>query len=206
MKNTKYTVCFVILLVFVPLSCDAQYWDTKKSSRLFTGGSVGLLFGTVTNIEISPMVGVNVLPRLNTGVSFVYSYINDKRFNVNNETTIYGGRAFSEFVVLKDLEKYIPVKLFKTIYVRTEYEILQLQAEYYNGLTNSEIEGNLWLESFHIGPGIGLPLGGNNTLKLAFLSSPFQQGFYPFNYPLIRFDISIYLNLPSRYKYKSDGF
>jgi len=57
------------------------------SERIFLGGSFGLQFGTVTNIQVAPVLGVWLLPRLNVAAGPSFQYYKDSFGN----TLIYGG-------------------------------------------------------------------------------------------------------------------
>ncbi len=45
--------------------------------RLFYGGNFGLQFGSITDIQVSPVVGIWLLPRLNVAVGPNYRYYRD---------------------------------------------------------------------------------------------------------------------------------
>lgn len=197
----KKYLLFILLVISVVPKVHAQYWDKEESGRFFVGGSLGLLFGTVTQIEVSPMGGVNLTPRFNTGLSFVYNYINNTRFN-NYKTSIFGGRAFSEFVILKDIAEAVPIGFLDNIYAHAEYELLRFEAEYYNLVSNNSSNSQQFIESVNAGIGFGMPLGGNNTLKISFLYNINENPYYIYQNPVVRVDLSIYLkqSLPKRYK------
>jgi hypothetical protein len=200
MKNIRIIIVLLPLIFLIPQQSTAQYWNPDKSSRFFVGGSIGLQFGSITNIEVAPMGGLNLLPRWNTGLSFVYNYINNTLFN-NYKTSILGGRTFTEVVILNNIGKYIPINLIDNIYLHGEYEILRYEGDYYNLLSGNSSNQH-FVESINAGAGFGVPMGGNNTLKVSFLYNVTENEYYPYANPMIRLDLSIYFNksLPSRYK------
>ena len=83
-----------------------QEKDTPAlKERLFFGGSVGLVFGTITDIQILPVVGIWALPRVAIAVGPSYRYYKDQYAR----TTIYGGKAYVQFVVIQDINSVVPL-------------------------------------------------------------------------------------------------
>src|SRR5665811_1222309 len=94
------TVLILALLVFISFSviygqktseerCPFDQKEKEESppfkERLFYGGSFGLQFGTITDIQVSPVIGYWLLPRLNVAVGPDYRYYKDQF----DRTTIY---------------------------------------------------------------------------------------------------------------------
>ena len=113
--------------------------------RLRLGGSFGLGFGTVTNVNLSPMAGLNVTDKLIAGVGATYMWFHSKRFNVNSN--YYGGRAFLMYSVLP------------MVTLQAEYEGLNVQ--YYNNVDRRYVR--TWIGSPLIGGAYTQPLGGRFT-------------------------------------------
>ncbi len=90
------------------------YKDVPFKERLFFGGGLGLSFGDITFIRITPLVGYNVTPKLSFGLGPTYEYYKDKRPVPDFETTIWGGSVFSRYFVLP------------MIFLHAELEILNL--------------------------------------------------------------------------------
>jgi len=61
---------------------------------MFYGGWLGLSFGDVDYIEVAPLVGVNLNPRVGIGASLLYRWRNDNRYGQDLNTTDYGASAF----------------------------------------------------------------------------------------------------------------
>lgn len=113
--------------------------------RLRLGGSFGLGFGTVTNINVSPMVGLNLTDKLVSGVGATYMWYYSKRFNVNSN--YYGGRAFLMYSVLP------------MVTLQAEYEGMNVQ--YFNNVDRRYVR--TWIGSPLIGGAYTQPLGGRFT-------------------------------------------
>jgi hypothetical protein len=136
--------------------------------RLFYGGSFGLQFGTVTDIDISPVVGIWLLPRINVAAGPKFRYFKDKYSFYNSSTMIYGGRAYSELVIIKDLNNIIPIGLNFGFFLHIEDELLSLESSFWQSTsTNTRFIGN----TVFAGAGMSQPIGRRSSLNLMFLWS-----------------------------------
>lgn len=131
MKRASFILVALALLV-LPVCVAAQYDDvpttpppaktpaTSKTlppyslkDHLVYGGNIGLNFGNVTSINISPMVGYKVTDKFTPGIGITYNYI---RFNYQGYRSeaihIYGGSIWARYA------------LFENIFLHGEYEAL----------------------------------------------------------------------------------
>jgi hypothetical protein len=131
--------------------------------RLFYGGSFGLQFGTVTDIDVSPVVGIWLLPRINVAAGPKYRYYKDR---YSGSTGIYGGRVYSEIVLIKDLNNIIPIGLNFGFFLHAEDELLSLESSFwqYQPAANRLITNTVFA-----GAGMSQPMGVRSSLNLMFL-------------------------------------
>lgn len=151
-----------LFLVFVGLFCSgvssfAQREIDPESNpplkdRMYFGGNLGLQFGTVTMIDVSPLAGVMITPRLSGGVGGTFQYFDDNRFQ-GAEGTSYGGRLFGRYNVLPN------------IFLYTEYESINWEAYDFN----VENFRRTWTESLFIGAGYFAPFGSRGGANFTFL-------------------------------------
>ncbi|MBE0663687.1 MAG: hypothetical protein IH597_14625 [Bacteroidales bacterium] len=81
--NTSKHFFFLILLVWIlaPSALNAQGSDNdEEPKRWFVGGNVGLQFGYVTLIDVSPMVGYMLTDRFALGTGLTYKYYRIREF------------------------------------------------------------------------------------------------------------------------------
>lgn len=112
----------IIISLLVSLNTFAQQNKESKESfkdRVFLGGNLGLQFGTITLIEISPLLGYKITDKLLAGLGFTYQYYKDSRFNPDYSTNIYGGRIFARYYIYKDF------------FAHSEVEVLNYDAYYW---------------------------------------------------------------------------
>ncbi len=112
---------FSTLLALVSIAQDStmlkkqhpksDFWD-----KFYTGGNLGVQFGTVTFIDISPLIGYKITDRISAGVGATYQYYqyHDKSYDL--KTNVYGGRVFGRYFFTDN------------IFAHAEYEYLNLEA------------------------------------------------------------------------------
>ncbi len=105
---------FCTQIVFAQRDFDPEI-DKSFKERVYFGGNFGLQFGTITAVEVSPLVGYMLTPRLSTGAGITYQYFEDKRYRPSYSSSIYGGRVFGRYNILE------------AFYAYAEYESLNLE-------------------------------------------------------------------------------
>ena len=170
----KFRLCifaFCAALVF-PASAQTSH---SFSDRLFFGGSLGLNIGQYTNIEVSPHVGYYITPRWGAGVGVTYEYLNLK-FHFHDpstgvywterlETHIWGSRLFTNYVIINNVNDWIPLGLNFRIFAHAEYEALSYEKRFFKeGATGRE-----WHHSFLLGGGLRFPMGRRSSMNMTLL-------------------------------------
>lgn len=139
--------------------------------RLFFGGNVGLNFGSLTFIMISPTVGYRINEKLSAGIGPSYSYYSDNRDrNFKFETQTYGGRFFTQYRVHESIMAY------------SEYELLNMQVP--ELFSNNLVRRNI--SSLFVGGGYMQPIGRNSALSLMLLYNVLETDFTVYENPIIR--------------------
>jgi len=125
--------------------------------KLFFGGYMSLRFGTVTDIELAPIVGYQLTPRFSVASGIKYEYYSDRYYNY--DTHIYGFKVFSRFNIIQDLNRIIPAGISMSIFVHAEYEGLSLESRYFDYGNQFPGQDRFWLNTFLVGGGIRQPIG-----------------------------------------------
>jgi len=157
--------------------------------RLFFGGSFGLQFGTVTYIDISPTVGLWVLPRVAIAGGPSYIYYKDKRFSNNEiETSIYGGRFYTQFLLIENLNNVLPVGLNTGIFLHLEDEALSYESAYWK---NPPYDSKRFIaNNVLFGGGIRQPMGARSFLNMTVLWKIHDSGYSTYSSPEVRVSFS----------------
>jgi hypothetical protein len=145
---------------------DQFPYDQKETSdtpafkeRLFYGGSFGLQFGTITDIQISPVVGYWLLPRVAVAIGPTYRFYKDQL----DKTNVYGGRGYVQFVVIQDLNSIVPLGSHTGIFLHAEDELLSLEASFWKYPLNPR--GRFFVNTVLAGAGITQQLGKRSSIN-----------------------------------------
>lgn len=152
-----------LLITFSSLAGFAQLEDSGSSidipgykNSFFTGGNLGLQFGSVVLIDASPQFGYYPLEHLSVGTGFTYQYISDRRMTPRLDVNVYGGRLFTRL--------YLPV--FESLFAHIEYEYMT----YKTNITNlGSAPEWIQLNNFLAGAGYRQPVGGRSSINLTVL-------------------------------------
>jgi hypothetical protein len=162
---TGFKLAIIIMLLVAFVSESEIYAQKTRNEtpplreRLFYGGSFGLQFGTITDIDISPVVGLWLLPRLNVAAGPKYRFFKYYDYRAD----IYGGRVYSQFVFIKDLDNIIPAGIHFGFFLHAEDEFFSL-----NETIDTE-SGSFFINTPLVGAGISEPLGRRSSFNLMFL-------------------------------------
>lgn len=187
MKNSTSGIAIYLLMLclsFNPAHAQQPQEDLPSSTpkkpfmdRLFTGGNIGLQFGSVTYIDVSPKVGYKFTEKLAAGIGATYIYINDRRYKGYEYTSdIYGGRLFGQYQVIENVMAY------------TEFEVL-----------NAEVQSDLPpfkltrqnIPSWLVGGGYVQPIGEHSNAMLLILWNLTETRYSIYQNPIIRVGFNI---------------
>lgn len=177
------------------LSCTgfvaAQEDDAPLSlrDRLFFGGNFGLQFGSITRVELSPLVGYRITPRFSSGIGITYIYHKEETFFSDFETNIYGGRVFSRYELIRDFNKFIPLGFNGGLFAQAEYEPLNIESRIFHPFGHEA--DRYWYHGVFAGGGLNLPLGGRASVNFMVLYDLNHSSLSPYTEPyVIRFGIN----------------
>lgn len=129
--------------------------------RIWFGGGIGLSFGTVTAIQLDPLVGVHLdeASRLSTGLGISYNYFRDNRYAPPYEMSAYGYRVFSRY------------RFIEQAFLHAEFLHLNMEPySYYK-----ENRGRIWVPHLLVGGGYVQPLGSGSSFYLQALFEVLQD-------------------------------
>jgi hypothetical protein len=178
-----YVLFFSILILLITNSSKAQINtdDNRQkgnfTSRLFFGGGCGLQFGSVTLIELSPLVGYKVTPKFSLGVSPTYKYYKyNDYYGPSNDlsTNVWGGSIFARY------------SIFQNVFAHVEYETL-----YYNTKVSGNPEYMQQYNSFFVGGGYNQQIGQNSAMYFLLLWNLNDTPDSPYINPVIRIGFSV---------------
>jgi hypothetical protein len=160
----------LLAIAFVSVATIAHAQDPLRTApkdsrslgdRIWFGGGLGLSFGTVTAIQIDPLVGYKVDPsgKLSVGLGGSYWYLRDNRFTPAFEFSGYGYRTFSRY---RFIEQFF-----------AHAEFLHLNVERY--VVRENAYRRLWVPHLLVGAGYVQPLGGRSSIFFQILFDVLQD-------------------------------
>jgi hypothetical protein len=187
--NFKGLILLILSLSILSI-LDTQAQDTIKApppkprhndflSRLDFGGYLGAQFGSVTLVDISPVVSYRVTPKFHTGLGLTYQFYKiDYVGAPDYKTSSYGGSIFGRYFIWRDLFAHIEyAPLYVTFY------------DYYfdnNGNYVSRQSGATWVNDVMLGGGYRQWIGQKAFMSLMFLWNINETYYSPYRNPIIR--------------------
>jgi hypothetical protein len=177
LKTVIFFVSIIMLLSGSPINAQRLSGDTPPlKERLFYGGGLGLQIGSITDIQLSPVVGIWVLPRLSIALGPDYRFYKD----YDGRTDIIGGSVYTQIVLIQDFNNVLKLGMHYGIYLQAEDELLSLESLYWK--MPPVKTDRFFINTPMAGAGISQPIGRRSSINLALL------------WPLTSADYDIYSN------------
>lgn len=191
MKINKRVICqtvmrafltaFLLLIIFSDSSGQKNEGDVPQlKERLFYGGSFGLQFGTITDIQASPVIGIWILPRVGIAAGPNYRFYKYR----TSKTHIYGGRSYLQYLFIRDLNSVIPLGINTGMFLHGEYELLSLESSYWK---NPYTTGRFTTGTLLAGGGLSQQIGRRSFMNFMILWPLNDSGYGIYSNPEIRF-------------------
>ena len=187
--NIKRLTISTVFFFFIVISIVAQTGGGRSGTarRHFFGGNFGLQFGSITNIEVSPIAGYRIFPWLSVAAGPKYQLYGENYAGFKFNTHIYGGRTFVRIMVIGDIDEFIPLGFHGGLFAHVEYEALNLERQYFD-LSGSE--GRFWLHSVLAGGGLSQPISERASVNIMILWNLNETANSLYNNPIIKFGIN----------------
>lgn len=187
-SKTKYFLFITLLINFtcLPDSFGQRVREEPPplKERLFYGGNFGLQFGTYTDIDISPVIGIWLLPRIAVAAGPKYRFYKDPF----DRTDIYGGKIYTELVVIKDFNAVIPIGINLGLFLHAENELLSLNSSFWKN--SPDPSERFLLNTILTGAGISQPIGRRASLNMMVLWALSESSYGVYSNPEIRVSFS----------------
>lgn len=154
-------LCFIC----IPSYGQDEYWTDK----IYVGGNLGLGFGDITYVDVSPIVGYRITDRFSSGVGVSYLYFRDTRFDY--ETSTIGGSVFSRY------------NLSDQIFLHLEYQRQTYKARSISLDVESQ---RISVPYLLVGGGYTQPMGANSALFVSILYDVIEDPNSLYRNPIIR--------------------
>lgn len=151
---------------------EPHYRDEKIpfKDRIYIGGNMGMQFGTITFIDVSPIIGYKFSDRISAGPGLIYQYYNFRGLASGSN---FGGRFFGRYHITENMFTY------------SEYEYLNVGYYSVNGdYSRKEIK------SLFIGGGYNQRIGTRASMTIMVLYNLIYSPYSPYTNPIIRVGIN----------------
>jgi len=147
-------VVFGVLAALCALSAFAQAQPAGGGlgDRLYFGGGIGASFGDIDYVEIAPLVGYKLNPRVSLGGGIFYRWASDNRYPSSPDTNDYGASVFSR------------INIVPPLYAHVEFEFAD-----YEYVTSSASTYRSHASNFLVGGGFFQPTGGHGGVYATIL-------------------------------------
>lgn len=187
--SKKSLVGLVLFLLFLrfPTYLFAQdmLQEEKRpqtfKEKIFYGGSLGLQFGNLTLVDLSPMIGYKLTSRVGIGISPTYKYYKYKGYD-------YLGNSYSQQSHVLGAGLFGRVLIFDNIFAHAEYEYLTYRSKDMNG---SGLPNVTEYTSVLVGAGYREQIASNAYMYLLLLWNLNETIDSPYTNPVIRAGFSV---------------
>jgi len=193
----KTATLFLFLLSFfcflTPEISSAQSENSRDKSRftdkLIYGGSFGLQFGSLTLIDLSPVIGYRVTEKFETGLGFTYKYYKYKDYWYDYST----GQTYDLKSNITGGSVYARYHFFENVFAHAEFEQLRYKyTNYYFSGTGIETEKLVAdISSVLIGGGYRQRISQNSYFYIMGLWNLTEDAMSPYNNPILRMGVII---------------
>lgn len=184
------TFLFVSLLAIVPAGAQENTQNKGKfTDRLVYGGGMGLQFGTLTLIDLSPVVGYRITERLEAGTGFTYKYYRYKDYYID----AYTGRSYDLKTNILGGSVYARYHILENIFAHTEFESLRYKYNsYYNPGSGMFTESNTAIiNSFFVGGGYRQRISQSAYFYILALWNLGNDALSPYSNPVLRMGVML---------------
>jgi len=192
---TSFLLGITLLLLSNAINAQVRTKEsTKFSDKIFFGGSVGMVFGTVTEIDILPVVGMWVIPQWSIGAGGRYTFRKERSNFIENSqpysTHIWGLSGFTEILPIPDLDKAFKIGIHGGPIFHGEWEGLYLDKGLLDPTAGID-KGKGWVHLFLVGAGYRFPVGDKAAINLLAMWNLTDSRYSPYaSNPMFRLSVN----------------
>jgi len=164
------------LLCLTTFSSIAQTTESNIgenwTDRIYVGGNLGFSFGTVTYIEVAPLVGYRITNNWSAGLGGRYTYYKDNYYFPPYETSIYGAMAFTRYNIYKGI-------FAEADFEANNFEVYQPVFDTFGNFIRYDTERK-WVPSLLLGGGYSQSIGGKSAFYISILYDVLQNPNSPY--------------------------
>ena len=183
----RWIIAIWLVLLAVPESM-AQPEEVTRKGKFFLVPEFWLSFGSMTYVEVSPLVGYHVTDRLAVGLGPHYIFQSQKAtsyYPYAYQTHVFGLKGFARFALITHAEEFLPINLFSDLFAHVEYEGMSLEKQYYYSPSYPD-DGRFIYQGLLVGGGITQRVGLYNSISIMVLWNLNESSRSPYSNPVFR--------------------
>jgi hypothetical protein len=183
-----------MLMLAITLQGLAQPEVPDRKGRFFLIPEFWLSFGSMTYIEVAPLLGYQVNNRLAVGLGPHYIFQSQKAspyYPYGYQTHVFGLKGFTRFALITNAEQFLPINLFSDLFVHLEYEGMSLEKQYYYSPTYPD-DGRFIYHGVLLGGGLTQRIGMYNSISFMVLWNLNESSMSPYSNPIFRLGFNAY--------------
>lgn len=172
-----------IILIFLMMGLShLVYAQTENEntrfdkSKMFYGGNIGLQFGDITMVDISPFAGYRFFPIFSAGVGLTYQYYQNNMYPTSLKMDVYGGNVFTELYP------------FKFLILHAELGMLNYNVGKISTYGPNERQ---WIAYPLVGGGLNLAMGNQASFNILLLWNLNENEYSIYQNPIFRIGFNI---------------
>lgn len=200
-NKKKLHLILIGVLISYHVAAQSQLKGSRLVDKLIYESTLGVQFGTITAIEISPLIGFKISEPFIIGIGFTYQYNKYRNFYMNIENgslydrkiNIIGSRFFARYYFFNSFSES---SLLNKIFLHTEYEHIAYKQNYkvdsngkfvdVFGIPYSTGTETIIIPGLLVGAGINQNIGSRTYASILFLYNLNETNNTPYRNPVIR--------------------
>jgi hypothetical protein len=143
--------------------------DWLSKDRFYWGGNVGAWIGNPTFVDVSPLVGYMVTPKLGIGLGGIYNYYSYRYGPYQYAVNFYGGRINARYFI------------FENVFLQGGWDRINRDNPY-STMPNARI----WIDNLLVGGGFRYAIGNNFYAMASGLWNLNQGPLSPYPNPILQ--------------------
>ena len=188
MMRWRWIIGLCLVLTVLPKGMAQQPEEMTRKGKFFLVPEFWLSFGTMTYVEVAPLVGYHVSDRFAVGLGPHYIFQSQKAtsyYPYAYQTHVFGLKGFARFSLITHAEDFLPINLFSDLFVHVEYEGMSLEKQYYYA-PNYPDDGRFIYQGLLVGGGITQRVGLYNSISIMVLWNLNESSRSPYSNPVFR--------------------
>ena len=189
-KNSSI-ILFIILFSGILNSESYALTGDDYPRKHFYGSYIGIDLDLINQFEGTAFLGYRIIPRWHAGFGGKYQYYYDKRVDNVFRAHIFGPMVFSDLIVIKDLDEFLPFRFLDgAFFIHSEMNLFSLPEKHF-AINNNEYgdKKRFFRPTWLTGVGIKRQAGANSYLHVLLMFDVSTHSDKIYSNPVVRFGL-----------------